>query len=271
VADVETVTQLYVHECRVAPGTEWTPSSTGWTVVLGSRGFFYWIGQGTAREVNAGDVIVIGPGARGVLRASLIGEPLLHYFSFRPEHLGGLMSLTERLSLQGFAVDEFVRIIPGSHAIAREFMELVMNESARRGFLLRCRILHLVGLIFGEAETFASGQADPHLSTSELRFEQIIERIPDSDLMTTPSEKLAAMCGCSARHFRRLFRKRFKTSIRSKQTELRLEKARQLLAETNEKVVVIALESGYRHLGLFNATFKKKFRMTPTEWRRASA
>jgi len=101
-----------------------------------------------------------------------------------------------------------------------------------------------------------------------LRFEQVIERIPDSDLMTYPSDKLAEMCGCSARHFRRLFRKHFKTSIRAKQTELRLEKARQMLVETDEKVLSVAAECGYRHLGFFNAMFKKKFGLTPSEWRR---
>ena len=78
------------------------------------------------------------------------------------------------------------------------------------------------------------------------------------------------MCGCSLRHFRRMFRKQFKTSIRAKQTELRLEKARQLLTETDDKTSTIAHAAGYRHLGFFNMMFKKKFGMTPTEWRRRS-
>ena len=48
------------------------------------------------------------------------------------------------------------------------------------------------------------------------------------------------------------------------------EKARQLLADTDEKITTIALESGYRHLGFFNAMFKKKFGVTPSEWRRSN-
>ena len=28
------------------------------------------------------------------------------------------------------------------------------------------------------------------------------------------------------------------------------------------------MDSGYRHLGLFNAMFKRRFNMTPTEYRR---
>ena len=72
------------------------------------------------------------------------------------------------------------------------------------------------------------------------------------------------MCGCSLRHFRRMFHEQFNTSIRAKQTELRLEKARQMLVETDEKILTIARESGYRHLGFFNAIFKRKFGVTPT-------
>jgi AraC-like DNA-binding protein len=111
-------------------------------------------------------------------------------------------------------------------------------------------------------------QPKTNVATTLLRFEEIISRIPDADLINCSSEKLAEMCGCSLRHFRRMFRKQFKTSIRAKQTELRLQKARQLLAETDEKIVSIATESGYRHLGFFNAMFKKKFGVTPSEWRR---
>ena len=65
-----------------------------------------------------------------------------------------------------------------------------------------------------------------------------------------------------------MFRKHFNTSIRAKQADLRLDKARQLLAETNQKIVTVATESGYRHLGFFNTTFKKRFGMTPSEWRK---
>ena len=72
----------------------------------------------------------------------------------------------------------------------------------------------------------------------------------------------------SPRHLNRLFREHLGVSVRAKQTELRLLKASQLLRETDAKIVNVALESGYRNLSLFNAMFKKRFRMTPSLWRR---
>jgi len=43
-----------------------------------------------------------------------------------------------------------------------------------------------------------------------------------------------------------------------------------LLADSNAKIINIAYDSGCRHLGLFNAMFKKRFGLTPVEWRRQS-
>lgn len=259
-----------MNECELPPGSEWKDPSTGWKIVLITKGFFYWIAKPEARELQTGDVLVIGPGSAGVLRASQISSGGLHFFYFDPEHLVGLMSLSERLSLETFAQTAQTRIIPADEPVAREFVELVQSMSQRRNFFYRCRILNLVAMIFGDAVPSVT-LPRTNVATTLLRFEEIISRIPDSDLINYSSEKLAEMCDCSLRHFRRMFRQQFKTSIRAKQTELRLEKARQLLEETDDKVLTIALESGYRHLGFFNAMFKKRFRLTPSEWRRIHA
>ena len=264
------LTHLFINECELAPGSEWKDTSPGWKIVLASKGFFYWIARSEVRELQTGDVLVIGPAVDGLLRASQISAATLHYFNFQPEHLVGLMSLSERLSLEAIAQTPQTRIIAANTEVAKEFADLVKNTGPRRSFFYRCRILHLVAMIFGNAMPNVS-QPRTNVATTLLRFEEIISRIPDADLINCSAEKLAEMCGCSLRHFRRMFRKQFKTSIRAKQTELRLQKARQLLAETDEKIVSIATESGYRHLGFFNAMFKKKFGVTPSEWRRQNA
>ncbi|HWN97453.1 MAG TPA: helix-turn-helix transcriptional regulator, partial [Methylomirabilota bacterium] len=261
------LTHLFINEAELAPGAEWRDSSPGWKIILISKGNFYWIGRSEVRDLKTGDLLVVGPSADGVLRSSQISAATLHFFYFRPEHLVGLMSLSERVSLETLAQTAQTRIIPADDPVAREFSGLVSDLSRRRNFFSRCHILHLVAMIFGEAVPSMSLPRNNVMSTL-VRFEEIISRIPDADLINYSSEHLAKMCGCSLRHFRRMFRKQFKTSIRAKQIELRLEKARQLLADTDEKISVVAHQSGYRHLGFFNAMFKKKFNLTPSEWRR---
>jgi AraC-like DNA-binding protein len=263
---VKLLTHLLINESEMPPGSEWKDSSPGWKIILVSRGFCYWIARAEIRELQTGDVLVLGPSADGVLRASQIGAVALQFFYFRPEHLVGLMSLSERLSLEVFAQSAQTRIISASDPVAKEFATLA-NTAKRRTFFYRCRILHLVAMIFGDAVPNIPPPKRKAPGTL-YRFEEVISRISDADLINYSSEKLVELCGCSERHFRRMFRKQFKTSVRAKQTELRLEKARQLLAETNEKITSIAYQSGYRHLGFFNMMFKKRFGMTPTEWRR---
>src|SRR5262249_4810134 len=100
------------------------------------------------------------------------------------------------------------------------------------------------------------------------RFRELIQQMPDKEILNQSPDALAQLCGCSPRHFGRLFRRYFGVSLRTKQIELRLLLARQLLMDTDSKIIQVAMESGYRSLGLFNVMFKRAFGMTPTEWRR---
>ena len=260
------ISHLSIDQCKLAPASEWSNAERAWKIVLVREGILYWLGRDPVEELGPGDVIVLDPSARCVLRASRLGPAALNYFHFHPEHLAGLISITERLSIQNFASIGGARHFVAADPIAREFADIV-SDPRRRSFLHRCRMLHLMAMIFGDAAPAAAPSRCVPL-TSLLRYEEVVSRISDSELMHCPSKKLAQMCGCSVRHFRRVFRKHFKTSVRAKQTELRLNKACQLLAETDERIVNIAIESGYRHLGFFNAAFKKRFGVTPSEWRR---
>jgi AraC-like DNA-binding protein len=261
---------LSINECRIAPGGEWQDAEPAWKIALATSGAFYWLSGQGAQEVNAGDVLVLQPGTGGVVRASQIGPGLLHFFYFRPDRLSGLMPIVERLPLERLVATAQARKIPKTDPVAKELGDIVSRNARRRTFFTRCRMLNLIAMIFGDALPPAPPQAAGVTGTQQ-RFDEVVSGISDAELMDYSSERLAEMCGCSVRHFRRVFRQRFNTSIRAKQTELRLERAQQLLAETGEKIVSIAIECGYRHLGLFNSMFKRRFGMTPSEWRRQNS
>jgi hypothetical protein len=53
--------------------------------------------------------------------------------------------------------------------------------------------------------------------------------------------------------------------------ELRLLKALSLLRDPGVKIIHVAEQCGFNHLGLFNACFKKRFGKTPGQWRKGSA
>ena len=102
------------------------------------------------------------------------------------------------------------------------------------------------------------------------RFRQLVGRMPEAELSQCSLRDLAGQLNCSERHFTRLFREEFGVPFRARQIELRLQRARQLLADSDAKIINVAYDSGYQHLGLFNLMFKKRFGMTPSEWRQQS-
>ena len=130
---------------------------------------------------------------------------------------------------------------------------------------LRSRMLELVALAL--SPELALVRAVPEAEGAEERLKRWLAQNPQAGLADRSPLEFAREMGCSPRHLSRLFRAVTGTSFRERQTELRLQKARRLLSETSEKVVQVALESGYSHLGLFNALFRRRFGMTPSAWR----
>src|SRR5208282_4146429 len=93
----------------------------------------------------------------------------------------------------------------------------------------------------------------------EERMLRVFEQLSPSDLMCLSVKQMAAKLGCSRRHLGRLFHKHFGTSVNGLRTELRLLKAVYLLRNPAAKIINVAHESGFNHLGLFHATFKRRF------------
>jgi len=252
----------------LAPSGEWTDSCPDWRLLRLSKGAAYWLAEDGAKELSEGEVVVLAPSTKGCLRASQIGEVKFHCFHFQPELLTGFLSLAERHYFQTVATKAAPspRFLAADHPAAQEFATLAVQPIVTNNLLVRCQLTHLVASIF--ADEMSRHQPEMAKSAAaQARFKQLINEMPEGDLLKYTPEQLAKLCGCSLRHFSRLFRKHFGTAIRVKQTELRLLKARQLLTDTDAKIIHIALESGYRHLGLFNSMFKKYLGMTPSEWR----
>jgi hypothetical protein len=68
-----------------------------------------------------------------------------------------------------------------------------------------------------------------------------------------------------------LFHQYFGFSVGALKTEMRLLKAVSLLRDSKTKVISVADECGFHHLGLFNNSFKKRFGVSPGKWRNLAA
>jgi hemolysin activation/secretion protein/AraC-like DNA-binding protein len=256
---------LVLQEISLRPSGEWTPGG-GWTVVRAAEGAGYCLQTGTARELNAGDMVVVGPQVPVVFRASQLGVFKLEYFQVLPQCLNGLLTVTEWRQLEDKSGETAMRLrhFAASDPAAQKFTRLAAQPQ-RDGLAARSALLQL----WAACVTSLLPAAGLAATASNLRerFRQFVGKMSEAELAVRPLTQLAEELHCSERHFSRLFREEFSVSLRARQTELRLQRARQLLAESDAKIINVAFESGYRHLGLFNAMFKRRFGVTPSQWR----
>ena len=230
------------------------------------EGAGYWLQRGaTSRQLAVGDGVVVSHNPDGSFRASQLGPLKLQFFTIHPQHLNGLLTVAEWHQFEiapeksSSHISTFTAAEPVGQKFTRIAAQLQNDKLPMRCALLqlwrkcRCRLL--------------SPPSSVHDGKLRERFRQLVGQLPEIELSECSLADLAKQLNCSERHFSRLFREEFGVPLRARQIELRLQRARQLLANSNAKIINVAYESGYRHLGLFNSMFKKRFGATPSEWR----
>jgi len=256
---------LTLQELTLRPSGEWSPPGQGWTAAHVLEGSGYWLLAGAARELNPGDGFVVATGCPAVVRASQLGPLKLQFFMVLPQYLNGLLTVGEGHQLEAGQIKNSGVVLFGAlEPLGQKFKHLAQLPT-HDTLALRCVLLQLwSGAVTGLMQTSSSNQSGNKLRE---RFHDYIGHMSEAELASRALPELAREMHCSERHFSRLFREEFGEPLRSRQIELRLQRARRLLVDSEDKIIHIAYESGYRHLGLFNAMFKKRFGVTPSEWR----
>lgn len=256
---------LSLTELILPPTGEWTPTGRCWTAARVAEGFGYCLQGSVAHELKLCDTVIIGPNPQVTLRASQLDKLRLEFFCVVPQRLYGFITamewrLLERLSTQSAPL---VFYYAANDALAQKFARLAAL-TGQGSLVVRTALLQLWATCVSR---MLPPLGVPGKKNLQATFRQFISKISDKDLATSSITELAAQLNCSERHLSRLFREEFGMSLRQKQTELSLQRACQLLLDPHAKIRSVAYDTGYQHLGFFNAVFKKRFGVTPKEWR----
>jgi AraC-like DNA-binding protein len=257
---------LAMHEVLLPPGGEWNPSLPGWVLAHVTSGQAYSLHPQKNQKLETGSVVALPWLTKAYIRASQLGEVLLHYFHVEFERLMGLVDLAEQQFLQNSASrDDLPRVLLPSDAISEQFRKFC-GTVGHNGFSTRLQLLDICTEVLGHE--FKNPAKEPQgEANAKARIAGIVRQLPASALLDLDFDDLVQRMHCSPRHVSRLFNEVVGMSFREKKSEVRLLRARELLSDGKAKIVDVALESGYHSISLFNLMFKKRFGVTPGKWR----
>ncbi len=260
---------LIIRHRRIKYSEEWTATEKGLLFLFPTNGAGeFFSAPGTGR-LAAGDVVrSSGKGAVTVRAAS--GEFVFSEFGLRLEQLfplfsGNEISLVERVSqnLQS------AKVYSASTRMAQECHRLIQEVPASFGLEHRSHLLRVAACILAEEFKMARLAAATGFIRIEEHMTRALGELSTTDLSEIPVRKLADRFGCSRRHLNRLFHQYFGCSAAALRMELRLLTAVALLRDADAKVINVAEQCGFHNLGLFNTCFKRRFGVSPAQWRKA--
>jgi AraC-like DNA-binding protein len=263
-------THLVIRKHSLPPGKEWLKQFSGWSLVQVSGGNGYWL-QGQSRlSLEAGAVVLAG-NAEGRVLASQLNDLTLHSFTMMPERLAGLMTQGEQDFFRQAAdrKENAFKIFPPASPVAVKMAELCAGENLTE-LSSRLAMLQVFIEAFGkELDHIQTTSAMDRLEINDAkeRLRLFLRETPADVLLELDFKELAKITHCTTRHLSRIFCDVSSMSFRDRRAEIRLMRARELLATSNSKMVHIALESGYKSLSSFNLMFTRQFGISPGRWR----
>ena len=259
---------LHIEPISLAPAQEWTGPAGRWRFIKISEGEAYYIEPAASRALSAGGLLVLPPKAHGTIRASRLTNVVLHLFTFDPNLLCGFFTIEEREYLKRGteSADLKPSFLAADHPVSLSMTGVLNAQPTVQAMITRGETLILALKVL--AGLMSALPASPEVPRSAHdRFQQLVSGMTDIALIEHAPEELARLCGCTTRHFNRLFRTAFGQSPRAHRAEIRLLKARSLLQTSDESLSDIASQSGFRNRSQFLSLFKRHFGMTAAEWR----
>ena len=257
---------LTIREFCILPGKEWEPRPSDWSLIHVGDGMGYWLQGQSSTDLKTGMVLLVSGDSPGYIRASQLNSMSVYSFSVTPARLTGLITLTERDFLKQAAsqAELAFQIFQASSPIALKMHELSAGQNTN-GLSSRLALLQLFAGIFGKKLEQAAPVQEGGDARERLRA-FLATASPDA-LSEMNFDELARIARCTPRHLSRIFFELVGMSFSDKRAEIRLGRARELLATSKSKVVEVAFESGYKSLSLFNQMFTRHFGISPGKWR----
>jgi AraC-like DNA-binding protein len=259
---------LTLRLIRLKPKEEWVNVGQGLTFLFVKAGAGTLVSSALTQSLASGDALVLNAAAGGNILASQTGELAFWCFSLSFEHLFPLFASNEICLLENVRdVFKTSKLYPASSALARDCNRLLADVPPQFNLDHRSQLLRVVAAILTIEFKTVQPQRVGFVRAEEHMI-QVFEQLSSSELLSSSVGELARKFSCSRRHLNRLFHQHFGFSVAALRMEMRLLKAVSLLRDPDIKVLNVAEQCGFNHLGLFNTCFKRRFGASPGQWRK---
>lgn len=259
---------LNLRLTRLKPPKEWLVKGPGLSFLFPKGGAGIYDSGVDTYPFAPGDVLVLNAEPGGKICVSNGGELVFWSFSWCFEHLFPLFASNE-ICLFRSVTDGFsgAKLYPASDPLARECYRLLADVPPQFSLEHRGQLVRIAAAILAAEFSNVHRQPGGFVPVEEHMI-KVFESLSSADILTLPVGDLASRFSCSRRHLNRLFHQHFGLSVAALKMEMRLLKATSLLRDPDTKVINVAAECGFNHLGLFNTCFKRRFGTSPGRWRK---
>jgi AraC family transcriptional activator of pyochelin receptor len=204
-----------------------------------------------------------------ILRIKVVIEPAKFFEGMSLEQFDSLPQ-----QFKQFAIQDAIKPFYLQHAIAPEIPPILQQildcsyQGAMKQWYLEAKALELMTLQLSQIQqsTINSNEQLRSLDISH-RIYQAKEMLLQNWLNPPSILELAQQVGIYHMKLKQEFKEVFGTTPFNYLREYRLEKAKQMLQDSQLTIVAIANAVGYANPGHFAAAFKRKYGMTPKEFR----
>lgn len=231
--------------------------------------------QLSSYEVKAGDLLFIPPAALHSITASSGSRLRTETYVFHMHFLG--MHAADVCAVRYLTPITSQKLVPpalfcSNHPLYSQirgiFLDLNNVYAAKEtGYELRMKadFLTLIALLLPYC-TESSSQTTLY-SEHAAKLKVVLEYIDCHYTEELAIAQLASLCFFSEYHFMRFFKKYIGMSCLDYIKNLRLEKAAELLEQGELSILEVSLSTGFCNLSYFYREFKKKYGMTPKQFR----
>lgn len=144
----------------------------------------------------------------------------------------------------------------------------ILKQDTKDYFTLNEILFHILGLIFNH---FVSKERNETQSTkyNHDKMSLVLQYVEEHYQEELTVSSIAEEFGYSREYFSRLFKRYADVSFKQYINGFRLMKASNELYTTDKRIADIAYDNGFADEKSFYASFKKKFNMTPLEYRKS--